>query len=60
MATFRVTYAEQHVIGKFEDVEADHMYAADWCVVFCDERDNPVKIIHANAVHAVQMKPQTH
>ena len=57
MATFRVTYSET---PETEDVEADHMYAADWCVVFCDERDNPVKIIHANAVHAVQMKPQTH
>ena len=59
MATFRVTFPAEQQFST-EDVEADHMYAGDWCVVFCDERDNPVKIIHANAVHAVQMKPQTH
>lgn len=56
VSTYHVVYTD----GTHGDVEADHMYAGDWCVVFCDERDNPIKIIHANAVHDASLKPQTH
>lgn len=58
MPTYRVRYVD--TARSSEDVEANSLDVCDWCAVFVGINGEALKIIHANVIDTIDVKPQTH